>query len=62
MIQFVVKIITEVVVLMRPGVNFINILHPPFAPLFFCQKFQSQNVTREKLRKALLYEKFTLKY
>jgi len=41
----------------RTIVNFINILRAAFALIFFCQKIQSQTVTREKLRKALLYEK-----
>ncbi len=40
-----------------PGVNFINILCAPFFANIFAQKLQSQNVTREKMRKALLYEK-----
>jgi len=34
-----------------PTVDFINVLRVPFAPIFLCQKLQSQNVTREKLRK-----------
>jgi hypothetical protein len=41
-------------------VNFINILcaHFSYESAFFPKFFrQSQNVTREKLRKALLYEK-----
>ncbi len=39
------------------GVNFINIMC--LSCQYFCaKKFQSQNVTREKLYKALLYEKF----
>ncbi len=29
-----------------------------FLPVSFCQKLHSQNVTREKQRKALLYKKF----
>jgi len=44
-----------------PRVNFINILRAPFALVFLHQKLQSQIVTREKLRKALLYEKFAHK-
>jgi hypothetical protein len=40
-----------------PVVNFINILRPVFTPIFFCQKLQCQTVIREKLPKALLYEK-----
>ncbi len=32
-----------------PGVNFINILHSPFAPIFLCQIITKPNVTREKL-------------
>jgi hypothetical protein len=35
------------------SVNFINILHMAFASIFLRQKLQSQNVTREKLCKAL---------
>ncbi len=35
--------------------------HAPFAHIFLCQKFQSQNVTRKKLCKALSYEKFACK-
>ncbi len=38
------------------GVNFINVLRATFAPIFFAKKLQSQNVIREKLRKALSYE------
>ncbi len=41
-----------------PGVNFINILHTTLVPIFLHQKLQSQNVTREKLCKALLFQKF----
>jgi len=45
-----------------PGVNFINVLSVPFAPIFLRQKnLQCQNVTWENLRKALSYAKFTLK-
>ena len=40
-----------------PDVNGINILCVTFALIFLHQKLQSQNVTREKLRKALLYKK-----
>jgi len=43
------------------GVNFINILQANFAPIFLRQKLQSQNVNREKLCKALLYEKLNFK-
>jgi len=48
----------------KPVVNFINILREHFSyenaflPKLFCQ---SHNVTREKLRKALSYEKQALK-
>ncbi len=42
-------------------VNFINILRATFASIFFCKKIQSQNVSREKLRKALTYKKFVCK-
>ncbi len=44
-----------------PVLNFINILWAAFAPIFFCQKIQSQIVNREKLQKALSYEKFASK-
>jgi hypothetical protein len=44
-----------------PSVNFINILLETFAPIFLQKKLLSPNVTREKLRKALLHEKFTCK-
>ncbi len=48
--------------LIPDGVNFVNILSAPFAPIFlgqyFCaKKLQSQNITIEKLSKALLYKK-----
>jgi hypothetical protein len=33
----------------------------PFAPIFLNQKWQIQNVTREKLHKALLYKTFARK-
>jgi len=42
----------------KEGLNFTNILRAPFAPIFFHQKLQSLNATREKLRKTLLYKKF----
>jgi hypothetical protein len=42
---------------LTPVVNFIKILRAAFTPIFFCQKLQSQTVIREKLRKALSYEK-----
>jgi len=38
-----------------------NNSHSHFLPLSFCQKLQSQKVTREKLRKALSYKKFAHK-
>ncbi len=38
--------------------NFINILWALFCQYPFAEILQSQNVTREKLRKALLYEKW----
>ncbi len=41
----------------RQGVNFISILRQPFAPIFLRKKIQFQNITREKMRKAFLYEK-----
>ncbi len=44
------------------GVNLINILCKPCAPIFLRQKkLQSQNVTREKLHEALSYEKHARK-
>jgi len=45
---------------LKPVANFINILHEHFLyeSAFLPKSFrQSQNVTREKLRKALLYKK-----
>jgi len=53
-------------VLLRPykenvGVNFINILRASFLPIFLHQKLLSQNVTREKVSKALLYKRFVHK-
>jgi len=39
-------------------VNFINILQAVFAPILFCQKITNPNcITREKLSKALSYQK-----
>ncbi len=38
-----------------------NILCPPFAPIFCAKKLHNQNVTIEKLCKALLYKKFAPK-
>jgi len=35
----------------------INNLLAAFSPIFFCQKLQSQNLSREKLQKTLLYIK-----
>jgi len=43
------------------GVNLINILWVHLHWYFCSKKLQSQNVTREKLFKALLYKKFTRK-
>jgi len=43
--------------LMKPGVNFINILCSLFCQYPFAKNSQSQTVTREKLRKALSYKK-----
>jgi hypothetical protein len=42
-----------------PVVNSINILRAAFALIFFAKKSQSQTVIREKLHKALPYEKGT---
>jgi len=43
---------------MYVGVNFVNILRAAFALIYFTKKIQSQTtVTREKLRKTLLYKK-----
>jgi len=44
-----------------PGINFINILRVSFPPIILCKKLKSQNVTREKLCKALKCEKFAQK-
>jgi hypothetical protein len=47
---------------LTPGVNFIKILFATFAPIFLCQKItKPKHITREKLRKALLYKKFECK-
>ncbi len=43
------------------GVNFINILRAAFVPIYLPKKLQSHAVTREKLRKALLYKKAGVK-
>ncbi len=43
------------------GSNFINILHRPFALLHWCQKFQSQNITRAKLGNVLSCKKIERK-
>jgi hypothetical protein len=32
-----------------------------FVPIFYAKKLQSQNVTREKICKAILYKKFAQK-
>ncbi len=40
-----------------PGVNFINILHTNFAPIFWCQKIIKLNRTTEKLLNLLQYKK-----
>jgi len=45
--------------IVKPGVNFIINLRTTFAPIFYAKKLHSQNVTREKLRKALSYKKFS---
>ncbi len=42
-------------------VNFINILGAAFVTIFLHKKLQSRTVTREKMRKALLYKKGTCK-
>jgi len=55
------KVACKMLVKLTTGVNFINILLATFAPIFFGNKIQGQNVTRENLRKALLYEKFVRK-
>jgi hypothetical protein len=47
--------------LMLPGVTFTNILCALFCQYFFAKKLQSQNVTREKQCKALLYQKCSRK-
>ncbi len=43
----------QVVVFLATGVNFINKLLELFAPIFCAKKLESQNVTSEKLHKAL---------
>jgi len=52
-----VKVACKMLVKLTTGANFINILQASFAPIFFPKKFQSQNVTREKLLEALLCKK-----
>ncbi len=44
-----------------PGVYFINILCVPFCRYFGAKKSLSQNLTREKLHKVLLYKKCACK-
>ena len=39
------------------GINLINILHVPFAPIFLLPKIAKPNVIRERLINLLLYEK-----
>jgi hypothetical protein len=41
---------------LRPGIYFTNILGAAFAPIFLRKKLKSQTVTREKLHKTFLYE------
>ncbi len=38
-------------------VNFTNILHTAFAPIYFCQKLQSQTDSKEKLWRTLSHKK-----
>jgi len=53
--SFSTKILTE---LRQFIVDFTKTLQAAFAPIYFCQKFQSQTtVNREKLRKTLLFKK-----
>ncbi len=51
----------ESLVKSSPWVNFINILNSLFLPTSFCQKITKPKCNREKLRKALSYEKCTHK-
>jgi len=52
----------KMLVTLKPVVNFINILQTAFLPIFFCpKKLQSHTVSKEKLRKALLYKKAACK-
>jgi len=44
---------------MTPGVKFINILHPHFAPIFLRKKITKHN--KRKLRKALSWKKLSSK-
>jgi len=53
---FIQKGAHKMLMKLTPAVNFINISCEPFSPIFFAKKLQSQNVIREKLRKALSYE------
>jgi len=59
--KFAKKLFVKKLIKFTPVVNFINILQAAFAPLFFCQKIQSQTVISEKLRKTLSYGKCTSK-
>jgi len=52
-----VKAVCKMLVKSTPGVNFINILHVLFCQYPFAKKSQSQTVIREKVGKAILYEK-----
>jgi len=55
------KAARKMLVKLTQGVNFINILCPHFAPIFWNQKITRLNVTRKKLLNLLLYTKFALK-
>jgi len=46
---------------LTPIVNFANILQTAFRQYYFAIKLQSQSVIREKLQKALSYEKVSSK-
>jgi len=47
----------KILMKLTPVVNFINILHADFAPIF-CIQYTKPKRTREKLGEALSYKKF----
>ncbi len=49
-----VKSVHKMLMKLTSIVNFTNIIRAAFAPTYWCQKIQSQTVTREKLQKNFL--------